>query len=789
MLEPRWRKVLRDAWLHKARTALVILAIAIALTGAGSILNTWALVERATDQGFAASNPASATLRTESIDAALLAEVRGHPAIRDAQARRTVMASIQVQGAFQTAMLFAMEDPEQARIGVLQPEVGQWPPADSTITIERSAVEFSGASVDQPVTLVYGDNEPLALQVSGIVRDVGLAPAWMEHVVYAFVTPTTLARLGAPSTLNELQIVVNDRAADQEQVRRIAYEIKALVERDGRRVTDVDVPTPGQHIHAAQMDSLLYTQGAFGLLALIVSAFLIVNLISAMLAGQIREIGVMKTLGAQVGQLAWMYLVVALILGILASALALPAAALIGREYASLKGELLNFPVEGYRIPVWSFVLQAGVGVLLPLLAAAIPVMHGCRIPVSAALRDFGISHDDKAPAAQPLFGMRWLPRPALLSVRNAFRKRQRMILTLLALATGGAVYLGARNLRASVIGSLDVLFDTQRYDFVIRFAEPWPADSIEQIVRRVAGVARAEAWSGGRAAVVHRDGTSGNAFAIQAMPAASTMIAPHIESGRWLSSPDDNAIVVNRRVLEREPGLVVGSRITLMIDGTAREWTVDGIVESGPAPVAYASRESMARLRGHGRVGMAVVDGDAEGLASQVDLIRRVRAELDGAGLTVASSQLLEESRRVTEDHLLMVVQFLAVMGWVMIVVGGMGLASTMGLAVLERRREIGVMRAIGAGHGSILGMIQIEGLVVAVLSWLIALPLSVPMSAVLGDAFGRVMMRVPTSLVPEASGVLRWFVVVTAVSVVACAWPALRAMRVTVASALAYE
>jgi putative ABC transport system permease protein len=384
---------------------------------------------------------------------------------------------------------------------------------------------------------------------------------------------------------------------------------------------------------------------------------------------------------------------------------------------------------------------------------------------------------------------MRWLPRPALLSVRNAFRKRQRMILTLLALATGGAVYLGARNLRASVIGSLDFLFDTQRYDFVIRFAEPWPADSIEQLVRRVAGVARAEAWSGGRAAVVHPDGTSGNAFALQAMPAASTMIAPHVETGRWLSSPDDNAIVANRRVLEREPGLVVGSRITLMIDGTTREWTVDGIVESGPAPVAYVSRESMARLRGHGRVGMAVVDGDAEGLASQVDLIRRVRVALDGAGLTVASSQLLEESRRVTEDHLLMVVQFLAVMGWVMIVVGGMGLASTMGLAVLERRREIGVMRAIGAGHGSILGMIQIEGLVVAVLSWLIALPLSVPMSAVLGDAFGRVMMRVPTTLVPEASGVLRWFVVVTAVSIVACAWPALRAMRVTVASALAYE
>jgi len=134
-------------------------------------------------------------------------------------------------------------------------------------------------------------------------------------------------------------------------------------------------------------------------------------------------------------------------------------------------------------------------------------------------------------------------------------------------------------------------------------------------------------------------------------------------------------------------------------------------------------------------------------------------------------------------------VVQFLAVMGWVMILVGGMGLASTMGLAVLERRREIGVMRAIGAGHASIMSLIQIEGLVIAILSWLIALPLSVPMSVLLGDAFGRVMLPVPLTLAPEFSGVWRWLAVVVAVSLIACLWPALRAMRVTVASALAYE
>ena len=103
------------------------------------------------------------------------------------------------------------------------------------------------------------------------------------------------------------------------------------------------------------------------------------------------------------------------------------------------------------------------------------------------------------------------------------------------------------------------------------------------------------------------------------------------------------------------------------------------------------------------------------------------------------------------------MVAGFLGNMSLLMIVVGGLGLASTMRLAVLERTREIGVLRAIGARHGSILAMIQTEGLVIAVLSWALAVPLSVPMSVALGIAFGRVMFNVPVRLLPEAGGVLQ--------------------------------
>ena len=183
MLSPRWRKVLRDVWLHKSRTSLVVAAIVVGIVGAGSILNAWALVEVATRDGYRASNPPSATIRTDSVDDALLARVLAIPSVRDAQARRTVAASIQGGGTWLPALLFVTDDFTAIRIGALHPEVGAWPPLDGAIVIERSSLDFSAASVGESLKVAIGDRSPSALQVTGVARDVGLAPGDRKSVV------------------------------------------------------------------------------------------------------------------------------------------------------------------------------------------------------------------------------------------------------------------------------------------------------------------------------------------------------------------------------------------------------------------------------------------------------------------------------------------------------------------------------------------------------------------------------------------------------------------------------
>jgi len=778
-----WRDILR----HRARSALVVLAVAIGLVSAGAVLDSWALIGRATEVGFRGSLPVSTTLGVDGVSPELLAEVRRLPGVAAARGRRILAGALQGHGAWTPAQVVLLADFTDASMAHLLPDAGRWPPIDDAIVVERSSLELAAVTVGDPVSLRIGQGEAHTLALGGVVRDVSVAPGWMEHAVTCYATPATIARLGAPSTFDELQVRVVDANADRDAVRRIAASVAAQVTHRGGHVRFVDVPEPGQHVHAAQMDSLLMTQGAFGLMALFVCALLVVNLFTAMLTGHAREIGVLKVLGARDAQIAGIYLGQALVLGLVAVLLALPLALVIGRTYAGFRAEMLNFPVAGLQIPAWAFVLQMAVGLLLPVLAASVPLRRACRQSVGSALRDIGIVADGRPLAARRWLALGGMPRGVLLAVGNAFRRRERLVLTLLAIALGGSVHLGAANLRQAVIDSMDRLFSAQRFDASLRLAEPRPVAALEAAARANPGVVRAEAWRSRLATIARAGDEVGSVVTLLGLPPASTAMQASLVSGRWLREGDERALVITRALQRQQPDLVQGSEVRLALDGSIAAWRIVGVVDAGPAPLAYANRATLSA--GDGLATSLVVVARATGRSELLDLIQTLRAELADAGMPVVSSQTTAESRSVVESHLLMVVEFLGAMGSVMVVVGAVGLASTMSLGVLERTREIGVLRALGASDWRVFSIVQVEGLTIVVLAWLASIPLSIPMSVVIADAFGRVMFPLPTPWWPETSSSLEWLAIMMPVSIAACMWPAWRAVRVTTASALSYE
>jgi putative ABC transport system permease protein len=113
----------------------------------------------------------------------------------------------------------------------------------------------------------------------------------------------------------------------------------------------------------------------------------------------------------------------------------------------------------------------------------------------------------------------------------------------------------------------------------------------------------------------------------------------------------------------------------------------------------------------------------------------------------------------------------------------------TTMSINVVERGREIGVMRAIGATSASILGIFILEGVLIGVLSWLLALPLSYPGARAFSGVVGSTLLELPLDFQYSVGGSALWLVVIMVLSALASLWPALRATQVSVREALAYE
>jgi putative ABC transport system permease protein len=221
----------------------------------------------------------------------------------------------------------------------------------------------------------------------------------------------------SPEEPSQVRIVVADHPLEEGYIRELADSAKALLEREGRTVTRVTVPTPGRHPHADQMDAFLYLLGAFGILSFALSAVLVASMIHAFLAEQVRQVGIMKAIGATTRQIAMLYLGQVALLAAAALAIGIPLGLMVGRAYAQFSAQILNADVTSAPFPVWVVLTEIVVGVAVPLLFALGPVLRASRISIHEALAGDLTKHPFGTHRFRRwLAGRSWLPRPLLLS-------------------------------------------------------------------------------------------------------------------------------------------------------------------------------------------------------------------------------------------------------------------------------------------------------------------------------------------------------------------------------------
>jgi putative ABC transport system permease protein len=450
---------------------------------------------------------------------------------------------------------------------------------------------------------------------------------------------------------------------------------------------------------------------------------------------------------------------------------------------------------ESYAVPLHIYLVMIGVGVLIPVAAGLLPVWQGTRITTYAALNDVGIHAD--AASHGPIERLierlpkKWLQRPFLLAVRNTLRHKGRLVRTIVVLSLGTALFIAVLSVQRSVNTTQADFLRYHRYDVQMQFEEPHRLARLASTALEVPDVVAAEGWGVGSAIRQRPDGTESNRLLVYGLPETTQMVAPIVQAGRWLLPDDEYAVVVNATVADDERDLRVGDEIVLDMAGREQPWQVVGIVSTdAQGPKVFMNADTFSyENRTPGRANSLQVITTRHDVAGQKEMEARLLRHFEDAGFNVRStrtSQTLNAQNGLMFDT---IVGFLILMAVLLGAVGSLGLSTTMGINMMERIREIGVLRAIGASNGAIRRIVLLEGLVIATISWVIGFILSFPAAQFMAREIGIALLDMPLTYTYDMPAAIAWFFILLVLAVVASLGPARSAVRLTIREVLAYE
>ena len=803
ILPPRFYKVLSDLWSNKVRSLLVIASISVGLFAVGIIGNLRVLLPEAMRNSYASVHSANIRMAISPFSDSLLVEIRKIKGIR--LARGVTRSSMRVRTAIDTWSaidMIGLHDFDQPMINQVTLLAGKWPPGKGEIAVERNKFSELNASLGDWIEIKLDSGRSRKLHLVGIVHDQtvgasGIGGGYFLAPIQGYITDDTLPHLELPQRYTHLELVATGDTTNLNHIKTITEKVRNRVEDAGYSIISVNQRGSDQHPNVIYVEAMSNILLFLGLFIVFLSGFLVTNTISALISQQVQQVGIMKTVGARRIQIISIYMMVILVYGVLACLIAIPFSNYATQRILNFLAEKINFDLQGFTVVPATIVFQVLIALLVPQIAGFLPIYNAARISAYAAMSG---SHTGKPTKRKTWFNrrrarMKNISRPLILSIRNTFRRKGRLILTLITLSLGGAVFISTFNVRSSLNQHIRQISKYFLADVNLTLDRPYRIDRIQSELITLEGIAQVEGWSQARAELVLADGTVGESVNLMAPPADSKLVQPILIKGRWIYTEDENAIVLSELFLSLSPKINVGDTIQLNVNGQENDFVVVGffrLAGKSGGYLAYANYDYFSKLihQKHKAAIYRIVSSTPNlSEKAQKELGQNVEAHLIARGYIVqdisAGSYLINASSK----GLGVLTVFLLIMASLIALVGSIGLAGTMSMNVLERTREIGILRAIGASDRSLSRMVIIEGLFIGLISWFFGTWLSFPMSKVMNDSINMVIFDVRSEFALNVLGLFVWLAVVLLLSVAASLMPARNASRLTIREVLAYE
>jgi len=821
-----WQKVWSDLWGNKARTILAVLSIAVGVFAVGAVFGMSDQLLTGMDESHQAVSPSHISVYlADRIDRDTALNLKKIEGVEDIEVldQVTVRYKVNAEDEWQRGSLVMRDDYENQTYDIVQLKEGEWPHRDG-IGIERLSAQYFELEMGDSVIFELTKTDR-ALPIIGKVRHPFVPPPQFGGDAVFFVDSEGMERFnisdesfgglsnvdvsgmaqGQVSPFNIPQgefgqLLVRVEPYSLDFAKEIGSEIKDELAKQNIEVITTFYQDPEKHWGRLFVEGLNVVLQVLAVVSLFMSVILVINTLTALITQQTNQIGIIKAIGGTTGTIIKIYMAGVLIFGLLALLISLPLGAFLAFGITKWFLNLFNIDYEVFQVSTQAIIYQVFAAIAAPLIAALWPVLGGATITVREAISSYGLGGDFGSTwldRGVERIGQRLLPSSYAMALSNMFRRKGRLILTQLVLITAGTMFLMVMSLSASITRTLDNDLGRRGYDINLWFEGEQRIERAVEMAESLDEVEEAEIWFS-HSATILREGQrlaeAGLGADLVGIPADSDMYQPLIVAGRWLEPGDGRVIVMGKETAD-DNNIQLGDTVTLdLAELGDHDWQVVGLYQvifggGFSSDTVYAPQdavfEAVKKLQQGSQAYVRTRFHDADYTAAANAKLKDLYA---GYNINVFYSQTMQEIRQQANSQFSITTTMLMFLAIIVALVGGIGLMGSLSISVVERTREIGVMRAIGARSGTIMGMFVMEGVLQGLLSWAISVPISFALGHPLANALGQTMFEANLDYQYNYGAVAIWLVGVLIISALASVLPARNATQIRVRDSLAY-
>ena len=774
-------KNLRDLQRRPLRTILTVVGVLLGVAGVVAISFTGRNLALAQRQTYASTKQPDITAFVSNLSPTLVGLIERRDNVSVVDTRSVQYTRMSVGGNWVSTRLVGVSSFTDATLSSLELVSGRYPDRGEVV-FDITATKLANLRLGDLVALQPDAGATTSYAtISGFVRAPATIDASILNQATAFMPDHDLLKILGQQYDNYLML----RVDQPQRASQTGNDIAGFLDKRGIPHGGFTVRDPNSFTGSRELETLLLLLRVFSYVGAALSSFLVANTIAAVMIEESRQIGIIKALGGTRWTAMRTYLTFAAIVGVAGGTIGWGIGLVGGRALSVYLAGLSGLVLPAFALSTRELMLALAVGLLVTLSSAAIPAWFSARKRVAPLIASVGVTTDFQRGLIQRVTGpLGRTTAMTAIGLRNLVRRPVRAWITLGLVAIAVATFLATQAVSASVNTTVDHLYALYGADGWIYFNRYLNID-FGQVLDQQPSVIHAEPWgnTGGSLGSVRTD--------VWGMPAGTQIYTPRVISGTWLRESNPVGAVLTSN-LAAKINAKVGDIRTLDVGTTSTLVEVVGIVNdsstylgattTGKLFLRIEDLQTIAHVQSLASL-FALKLTDSQPSAVDTEL-RQLEEQFRQYGpQTLATYQDQASSRQAIDILTLMLNAMVVIIG----VVGLAGIANTLIINLTERRREFGVLRALGATAFHLIRLVMSEALGIAAAGCLIGIAVGYPLARYFVYLTGTQLFQLDFSLSPMT--ILLTLAVALAATAAVSTGPGLIAARIRPIVVLRYE